>query len=401
MAYAMRGYFGIPGMPYGLEPLPPWAWLLIVAATAAVLIAVWLLPRRPLLSLGLLLGATVASALAFDQPTLDYVQFVAVSVAAGHIAATRSRRTGLVALGVTLLQLPAYTAVCYLSGREVPRAVNGSFGGFWQVWQVLALVALVAWLIGNSVRQVREHNRRLQQQIAAQAVTAERLRIARELHDMVAHSIGIIALQSGAASRVIHTQPDAAREAMIAVETTSRETLSGLRHMLGALRQPEASQRLPAPLEPAPTLAEVDRLAAATTAAGVRVEVSWVGSRRPLPPEVELSAFRIVQESVTNVVRHAAASSCQVALGYTAGHLTIDVTDDGRGSPDGGATGYGLMGMRERVALLGGEFTAAPGPEGGFRVTARLPLPPLPAPLATPAAVSTSEFPPPVVVVTR
>ena len=240
----------------------------------------------------------------------------------------------------------------------------------------VAMTAVIAWQIGNSSRQTRDHAERLAAQNAAQAVTAERLRISRELHDIVAHSIGIIALQAGAATRVIDTQPAAARNAMTAVETASRETLSGLRRMLGALRQAEPGQGSDlAPLDPVPGLADVDRLAATTTAAGVHVDVHWRGQRRPLPPDIDLSAFRIIQESIANVVRHAGTGSCRVSIDHHDEELSIEVVDSGRGPGNTTGTGYGIAGMRERVGLLHGDFSAQPRPEGGFRVTARLPVP--------------------------
>ena len=178
-------------------------------------------------------------------------------------------------------------------------------------------------------------------------------------------------------SRVIDTQPAEAREALDAIETASRETLSGLRRMLGALRQADRAQGPEAGAArrlPAAGLADLDRLAATTTAAGVRVEVRWRGERRPLPPDIDLSAYRIVQEAVTNVVRHAGTRSCRVTVDYRddgAGHRGRPTAGRRRRAPTG--TGYGLLGMRERVALLHGEFTAGPRPEGGFRVAARLP----------------------------
>jgi signal transduction histidine kinase len=210
-----------------------------------------------------------------------------------------------------------------------------------------------------------------------QAVTAERLRIARELHDMIAHSIGIIAIQAGVGSRVIETQPAEALAALRAIEATSRETLSGLRRTLVALRQADlVAASVQAPLAPAPGLADVGRLAAATTDAGVRVDVRWGGKRRPLPVDIDLSAYRIVQEAVTNVVRHAGTRRCRVAIDYGEVELSVEVIDDGRGMPSSPVdAGFGITGMRERVSLLHGHFSAGPRPEGGFRVAARLPLP--------------------------
>jgi signal transduction histidine kinase len=164
------------------------------------------------------------------------------------------------------------------------------------------------------------------------------------------------------------TQPDKARDALAAIELASQETLAGLRHMLGALRQAGAQ----ADSVPVTGLADVERLAAMAAEAGVRVEVRWSGQRRPLPPEIEVSAFRIIQEAVTNVVRHAGSPRCDVTVNFRDDELAVEVTDDGRGGPVKGS-GYGLAGMRERVSLLRGDLTAGPRPEGGFRVAARIP----------------------------
>jgi signal transduction histidine kinase len=370
----LRGYSRIPGMPSGLPPLAHWAGPLLVAATALAITGSVQLRRRPLLALGLLILTSFAVAVAVDDVSIPTMHYLAIDVALGAIVAIRSRWAGVAAFAMTLALLPAYAAFRVLAGLPIRIIYNGSVGGVWQAWQSLALTALVAWLIGNSVRQVRQYARRLSVQAAAQAVTGERLRIARELHDQVAHSIGIIALQAGAAARVIDTQPAGAREAMIAVERTGRETLSGLRRMLGSLRETDPRDADPELRHPAPGLADVDRLAAATTAAGMRVEVRWQGSRRPVPPEVDLSAYRIVQESVTNVVRHAAAARCQVSITYRDTDLVVEITDQGRGGDPTATTGWGLAGMRERVSLLHGEFAAGEVPGGGFRVTARLPM---------------------------
>ena len=170
----------------------------------------------------------------------------------------------------------------------------------------VALVMIIAWLIGNSIRQAQAGAELLRAQTAAETVMAERLRIARELHDMVAHSIGIIAIQAGAGRRVFDARPDEARDALAAIEATSRETLSGLRRVVTGLRRAEPEPAPGhAPLGPAPGLADIERLAAMTLDAGVQVEVDWRGRRQLLPADIDLSAFRIIQEAVTNVVRHA------------------------------------------------------------------------------------------------
>ncbi|MFD8003247.1 sensor histidine kinase [Streptomyces mirabilis] len=351
-----------------------WDGLLIltIACALALLGSMWL-HRRPLRALALLLTAAAFLTTNLAAGAIQLAQFLAVDLALYFIAAGRPRRTGVTALTMALAVLLVWETVRLLRGWGIGTLEE----------LTVALTAVVAWLLGDASHRTREYGERLRAQAATQAVTDERLRIAREMHDMVAHSIGIIALQAGAAARVVHTQPDAAREAMTAVETTGRETLSGLRRMLVALRHADqdadrdraAVSAEADRLHPAEGLADLDRLAAATTAAGVQVHVHWKGARRQLPPDIDLSVFRIVQESITNVVRHAATTACRVTVDYLEEHVAVEVTDDGRGRGSTTDTGFGLVGMRERVVLLHGEFMAGPRPEGGFRVTARLPVP--------------------------
>jgi signal transduction histidine kinase len=281
------------------------------------------------------------------------------------------------ALGALAIQIAAATYTT--SGQDV----------FVSTVVALALALLTAGLLGRSVRERRSHTAELRAATAAEAVAAERLRIARELHDVIAHSIGVIAIQAGVGRRVIETQPAEARNALATIETTSRETLAGLRRTLGALRGAAADGR-PAPRDPAPGLADLERLAASTADAGVRVALRHLGNPDvSLPPEVDLAAYRIVQESLTNVVRHAATSTCRVTVERRTDTLLVEITDDGRGTTGTDpAGGYGLVGMRERATLLGGSLSAGPRPGGGFHVTALLPLPadrsrPAPAPEGT------------------
>ena len=331
----------------------------------ALLASAFLLRRRPLTALAVVLGGSVAS-MALQPSALQVVVVCAVGLEICYIAATRTRRvslTGVAMVGVSLIPL-----------LEVPSAGSPQGGG--NVEPAMALATIIAWLIGHSIRQAQAQA----ELIRAQTAMAERLRIARELHDIVAHSIGIIAIQAGAGRRVFDARPNEARDALAAIEATSRETLSGLRRMVTGLRRadPEPGLRQ-APPGPAPGLAAIERLAASTLEAGVKVDVDWHGSREPLPADIDLSAFRIIQEAVTNVVRHAGTGQCQVCIDRQDGQLSIEVTDSGRGgSGHGGGvagTGYGITGMRERAALLGGDFSADQRPGGGFRVAVRLPLP--------------------------
>ncbi|MGH3208204.1 MAG: sensor histidine kinase [Trebonia sp.] len=331
---------------------------LAVAAAVPVLFA----RRWPPPVLGLLLAEVLASAVAgLSSPAwLPASAFLLFAV-----AVTRPRRVSFTAFTLALGAWAAADAFQPPGARSIV-ANPLTHGGL----SVVPLALAVALVSGVLIRERREHAVAMRGQAAAHAVTAERLRIARELHDMVAHSIGIIAIQSGAARRVMDTQPDKARDALGAIETASQETLAGLRHMLGALRQAGTSDA--ADRAPVTGLADVERLAAKAAEAGVEVEVRWSGRLRPLPPEIEVSAFRIIQEAVTNVVRHAGTHRCSVAVEFRQEELAVEVTDDGRGGAAEGA-GYGLVGMRERVSLLRGDFTAGPRPEGGFRVAARIP----------------------------
>ena len=341
----------------------------------ALLASALLLRRRPLTALAVLLGGSVAS-MTLQSPvpasTLQIVAACAAGLEVCYIAATRTRRvsvTGVAMAGAGLLIL--------LLGVPSPESHRDVIVGPTVPLVPIAvpLVTIIAWLIGNSIRQAHVRAELVRAQAAAQTAMAERLRIARELHDIVAHSIGIIAIQAGSGRRVFDARPDEARDALATIEATSRETLSGLRRMVTGLRRadPEPGPGQ-APLDPAPGLAGIERLAAMTLDAGVQVDVDWHGSREPLPADIDLSMFRIIQEAVTNVVRHAGTGQCQVCIGRQEGQLSIEVTDSGRGGSVAG-TGYGITGMRERAALLGGDFSAGPRPGGGFRVAARLPLP--------------------------
>ncbi|MFF8917039.1 sensor histidine kinase [Streptomyces sp. NPDC015032] len=351
----------------------PGARALLALAFVLVLAGSAVLRRRTSTAYALVIAGTVASTVAWRQDEIPPLQFLAVDVALCYIAAVRCRRNSLTAAAGALSVLTCYFMMRLLTGDDSGIAPE----------PFMALTVAIAWLIGNSVYQARAHTEELYARAAAQAVTAERLRIAREMHDTVAHSIGIIALQAGAAARVVETQPARAREAMLTVEKAGRETLSGLRRMLGALRQADQDQegtgqdhgRAQASLQPAAGLSDVERLAATATAAGVRVEVCRQGRRRPLPADIDLAAFRIVQEAVTNAVRHSGTDSCLVRIDYRADELAVEISDRGEGGGTSTDSGYGLIGMRERAALLHGDFTAGPRPGGGFLVLARLPLP--------------------------
>jgi len=201
----------------------------------------------------------------------------------------------------------------------------------------------------------------------------ERIRIARELHDVLAHRISMISVQSGVGAHLIDRDPDQARSALIAVNQASKEALQELRATLGLLRQVDD----PEPRSPAPGLAHIEGVIASTSAAGLDVRLEVSGEPRVLPTGVDLAAYRIIQESLTNVLRHARAATARIAIVYQPADVVIQVDDDGRGMDDHGPLGgggNGLLGMRERATALGGELEAGPLGDRGFRVRARLPL---------------------------
>ena len=350
------------------------------AFVGALLVSVLLLRRVPLVALAVTLAGSAAPSLAppEDVPasSLQIVAACAAGLEVCYMAVTRSRRVSVTGVVMAGAGLPILVLALPLPD-QLP---NGSSGTpIPLVTLAVPLAMISAWLIGNSIRQAQARSELVRAQAAAQSALAERLRIARELHDSVAHSVGIIAIQAGAGRRVFDTSPAEARDALAAIEATSREALSGLRGMVTGLRraelEPGAGQ---APLGPAPGLANIERLAAMALDAGVRVDVDWPGTWEPLPADIDLSAFRIIQEAVTNVVRHADADECRVVIDQQDGQLSIEVTDSGLGGPVVGpaaGTGYGITGMRERAALLGGDFSAGPRPGGGFRVAALLPVP--------------------------
>ena len=313
---------------------PVWLRLLMLAGTAlpAGLRRLWPLPVFAFVLtmtwLSVLMGTLLDPFLA--------AAFCLYAVAVGEAG---RRRLTVLAIGVL-----GATAVL------VGRGVTGPFWSFDSVGMVVfgALVLGGAWTIGRLVRKSRCYG----EQLAAQAVVGERLRIARELHDVVAHSLGVIAVKAGVANHLPESAPDAVR----VIEATSREALVEMRRLLGVLRAEE-------PLRPAPGLAELPELAAVAREMGVELSLDVRGG--PLPDGVDLAVYRIVQEALTNVVKHAAPTSCRVLVEVSATEVRVDVTNQGRS--------HGLAGMRERVVMFDGTLTAGPRPGGGFAVSARLP----------------------------
>jgi signal transduction histidine kinase len=298
------------------------------------------------------------------------------------------------------LLLAVYSVAVY--GKPVRRVVVGALGlavalvGFAEyLWvgssaafAVPGPVLLAAWLAGDYVRARRAEladragrARREREDESRRAADEERARIARELHDVVAHHLSAIAIQAAGARAVRHTDPPASDRALAEVEASSRRAAGELNRLLGVIRRDDAADG-PAggwPRAPQAGLAGADALLARARDAGLDVHLEVLGVPRPLPEALDLSAYRILQEAVTNAMKHARPARVEVRVRYGERDLEVRVEDDGRGAaaggPDGGpADGHGLIGMRERVALFGGELSAGPRDGGGFAVRACLPL---------------------------
>jgi signal transduction histidine kinase len=321
------------------------------------------------------LATTVASGVAFVALDLaPDILWVAIPVAVYSVAAYGDRWVALAGLAVA----EAGLAVVQLTpGRTGVNTWVGNMG-----------FLAAAWLLGHFVGVRRLYVLRLEErtaeleqareELAGRAVTEERLRLARELHDVVAHAMSVIAVQSGVGAHIAASRPEEVGKALAAIEATSRGALEELRRLLGVLRQDSEVQ---ASLTPVPGLANLDSLLAEVGKAGLAVRLRVEGTPLQLPAGVDLSAYRIVQEALTNVVKHAGPAHAQVTIGYRGQEVLVEVIDDGRGAvPPAGdgrvGTGHGLIGMRERVAAFGGDLQVGPCPGGGFRVAARLPLPP-------------------------
>ena len=272
-------------------------------------------------------------------------------------------------------------------------AVNplGPFGGGVEILPFMTAVVVVAGIaVANRRAYVASIQDRAEQD-ARRRIDDERLRIARELHDVVAHTMATINVQAGVAAHVLPTQPEAAADALQVIKTASKEGLRELRAILNVLRQADDAD----PTQPAPGTSQLDALVAGARQAGLETTFTVTGEPVPLPAAVDLAAYRIVQESLTNAIRHAGPATAAVSLGYRDGELLVEVTDTGRGpqlgAPRTGA-GHGLAGMRERAFAVGGTVQTGPGPGGGFRVAARLPLVGS-APDTRPAAVREGTVP--------
>jgi signal transduction histidine kinase len=313
-------------------------------------------------------GLAASGALGFP-PTAGVVgPLIAVYTVASVYPRPRIAQRAIVASVLAVLASPFV-----YEGRLRPAEFAFALGLFGVPWFVGSRLyrgrARTAALEERAVRAERER-----EQVAASAVAEERARIARELHDVVAHAISVVVVQAGAARRVLHRDPERADESIAAVETVGRQALAEMRRLLEVLRR----EGEPDVLGPQPRMAQLDALVRQIREAGLPVELSVEGEPRPLPASIDLSAYRIVQEALTNTLKHAGPARAHVLVCYRPEELEITVRDDGarqaHASDNGTGSGHGLLGMRERVTLLGGSFFAGPQTAGGFEVRVGLPL---------------------------
>ena len=321
--------------------------------------------RYPLTVFGLVVLAALFFELRYDSLP-PFASALAMYTVASHVVNRRfSLHAGL--LGLIVLSI----SPLFLQGQSDERIGH---------LVILHLVGFTgAWIVGDNVRARRAYLRELEerterlererQESALRATREEQERIARELHDVIAHSVSVMVVQAAAARDVFERQPERARDALSSIEETGRLALTELRRLLGIVRGHDSESRAPQP-----GLAALEALVEQVQTTGLEVELELETGLGELPAGVGLSAYRIVQEALTNTLKHANASRARVQIGRRGRGLAIEVSDNGGGPDDAAGSGHGLIGMRERVALLGGELEAGAQAGGGFAVRVRLPI---------------------------
>jgi len=365
--------------------------VLTVMLTAVSLAGLWLVSWSPAKDYrapdagGVLLTIAIVVPLAWRRMRPDLVLLISGTALLGYDAA--GYRSGLAWLACFWA---VYSYACHRPRRDAywPLAVwvaviaahlalPAHGGSNAQTALVYLGVTAFVWLRGDGVRTGLLEAGREREARARQAVADERTRIARELHDVVSQALGVIVMQAGGAGSVPKLGEEEAKVVLSTIEQTGRQAFAEMRRLVGVLRDEDEG----AALAPLPTTGEIPALIARLASTGLDVDLEIEGFRREVPAGVELSAYRIVQEALTNTLKHAGAGHARVRLAWSADHLDVEVRDDGpaAGSPvplsvHAGSGGNGLVGMRERVMLFGGELEAGPVRDGGYRVAARLPL---------------------------
>jgi signal transduction histidine kinase len=325
---------------------------------------------RPLMAMAVV-GFGICLQAVLSGSTPDGLEMIWIFVVAGYsVAAYTARREAVAGLAILVATYGVYTV-------ENAGFRNGVVGDQWAIAFFAAFFA-AAWLIGAWIRSRREAARAASraadlERRTAEALAEERARVARELHDIVSHNLSVVVLQASGARAQPERDPAAVQDTLEKIESSSREALTEMRRMLGVLRMADGEV---ADLSPQPGLAELTALVEGVRQAGLPVDLTVDGDVASIPPAVALSAFRIVQEGLTNALRHAGPARARVRVWRDGTDVSVEVVDDGRGTGDEASAGaeQGLLGMRERVGLLGGTLCAGPEAAGGFAVRARLPI---------------------------
>lgn len=341
----------------------------LLAAVAVVMTAplAWR-RRRPLAAVIVAVAALTVSTFAWNTPDKTIFPTIAIVVAVYSVAAHCDLRGALVGAVVVIAPIFAHQV-----------GVEHGFSDF----VFIAVMVLCVWMAGRGVRDHAERSAQLADRAVALerdaeekklvAVAEERLRIARELHDVVAHSVSVMTVQAGAERRVLD-EDDSTREVLVSIEQTGRQAMAEMRRLLGVLRAGHEDLAL----APQPGMEHLDLLVEQVRTAGLPVDWRVEGDPVPLPPGVDLAAYRIIQEALTNALKHAGPACATVTVRYDATDLELEIADNGRGATGSGGGGHGLIGMRERVALYGGQLATGNRAPHGYTVRARLPLgPPL------------------------
>jgi signal transduction histidine kinase len=358
--------------------------LSVPTVLAAILVALEIIPlalRRFFPPAILLIITTAAVALqALNVPELNFIAITAI-IAIFSAAAYGGSRRNLVC-GVCIAAIICTNSYMLVFSGTVVLPINRFLYGTTN-FILNSMLFLPVWWFGNTLRKSREQTAQLRdsteqlirerEENARRAVVDERIRIARELHDVLAHHVSVMGIQAGAARQVLKQYPEKALNSLSLIETSSRQAVSELYRLLGLLRDEKQIEKL----TPQPSLLQLEKLVSDIQSAGLQVEVKIEGEKREIPEMVDLSAYRIIEEALTNTLKHAQATKATININYHNSMLFLDITDNGHGSSTdskSGSGGKGLIGMRERANLVNGEFWAGNGSNGGFRVKVKLPL---------------------------
>ena len=311
-------------------------------------------------------GVVIASFADNALVPFDFIAFLAGAAAVFLLAQLRDPRQAVAGLAMAV-------GVEAIVVHNDPRGQLGQF-------IFVSLIFTVVWVVGFSLgrkfaeadeaRERAARAEREREQRARDAVAEERARIARELHDVVGHSVSVMTVQASGVRRLLRPEQEREREALLIVERTGREALAEMRRMVGVLRRPEEAPAL----APQPSLDHLERLVEQARETGLPVDLRVEGEALELPAGVDLTAYRLVQEGLTNAIKHSHATRAEVVVSYGDAQIEVTVSDNGNGVGNGGGGGHGLVGMRERVSVYGGQLDAGPQPGGGYRLRAKLPV---------------------------